>query len=253
VKEVLASGGGPGPPVNQRFSRSFRDPAGSLIEINGRVLRVLTTAGERDMRAFLQCSHAAAWLEQGKIVESRFLTEGETGHAIADIALRSIYQKLNASAIVEHERVWFPSFPHEWPPEMLHAAGSLTLELGEGLLDEGWGLKDGTPYNVLFRGPEPIFIDLVSFERRADRDPTWLAYAQFIRTLLLPLLADKYFHLPLGVTLATHRDGLDPDEVYRWLGPLQKLTPPFLRRRWDGAIRRAHRSLSARSEDLIPC
>src|SRR5882724_5495674 len=111
---------------------------------------------------------------------------------------------------------------------MLHAAGSLTLELAEGLLDEGWGLKDGTPYNALFRGPEPIFIDLVSFERRADRDPTWLAYAQFIRTFLLPLLADKYFHLPLGVTLATHRDGLDPDEVYRWLGPLQKLTSPFL-------------------------
>ena len=44
----------------------------------------------------------------------------------------------------------------------------------------------GTPYNVLFRGPEPVFVDVLSFECREGGDPTWLPYAQFVRTFLLP-------------------------------------------------------------------
>lgn len=39
----------------------------------------------------------------------------------------------------------FPSFPYEWTPDMLAAAARLTLDLAEGLLAEGIGLKDGTP------------------------------------------------------------------------------------------------------------
>ena len=54
--------------------------------------------------------------------------------------------------LYEHERVPFPSYPYEWPAEMLHAAGLLTLDLALKALDEGYGLKDATPYNVLFRG-----------------------------------------------------------------------------------------------------
>jgi hypothetical protein len=30
-------------------------------------------------------------------------------------------------------------------------------------LREGFGLKDATPYNVLFRGAQPVFVDLLSF------------------------------------------------------------------------------------------
>ena len=47
---------------------------------------------------------------------------------------------------------------------MLHAAGALTLELAQGALEEGFGLKDATPYNVLFRGSRPVFVDVLSFE-----------------------------------------------------------------------------------------
>jgi SAM-dependent methyltransferase len=133
-----------------------------------------------------------------------------------------------AVAFVEHERIAFPSFPYEWPPEMLHAAGELTLDLAENLLAEGLGLKDATPYNVLFRGTNPVFVDLLSFERRDAGDPTWLAYAQFVRTFLLPLLVNKTFALPLRQLLTTNRDGLQPEDVNRMCGAWQKLKPPFL-------------------------
>lgn len=130
--------------------------------------------------------------------------------------------------LVEHQRIDFPSFPYEWTPEMLHGAAELTLELAEGLLSDGLGLKDATPYNVLFRGPEPVFIDLLSFERRTPGDPTWLPYAQFVRTFLLPLLVHQRFGFELPRLLLNHRDGLEPEEVYRWAGPLQRIKPPFL-------------------------
>jgi SAM-dependent methyltransferase len=80
----------------------------------------------------------------------------------------------------------------------------------------------------LFRGAQPVFIDLLSFERREGGDPTWLPEAQFTRTFLLPLLANKCFGLSLDQILVARRDGLEPEEVYRWAGPLQRLKPPFL-------------------------
>lgn len=131
-------------------------------------------------------------------------------------------------SLYEHERIPFPSFPYEWPPEMLHAAGLLTLEIAEQCLNDGFGLKDASPYNVLFRGPDPVFVDVLSFERRDNSDPTWLAYAQFTRNFHLPLLAAKHLGMPLDQIFRSRRDGIKPNELYSWIGPVRRLLPPFL-------------------------
>jgi hypothetical protein len=81
---------------------------------------------------------------------------------------------------------------------------------------------------VLFRGPESVFIDVLSFEKRESGDSTWLSYAQFVWTFLLPLLANRHFGVGMDQLLATRRDGLELEEFYRWLNPLQKARPPFL-------------------------
>jgi SAM-dependent methyltransferase len=111
---------------------------------------------------------------------------------------------------------------------MLYQAAVLTLDLALALLPEGLGLKDATPYNVLFRGPHPVFVDVLSLERRDPTDAAWLPYAQFIRTFLLPLLSHKHFGLPLDQLFLTRRDGIEPEEVFRWVGPVRKWLPPFL-------------------------
>ena len=111
---------------------------------------------------------------------------------------------------------------------MLHEAGRLTIQIALDLLPEGIGLKDGTPYNVLFQGPNPVFIDVLSFERRDQHDPMWLPYAQFVRTFLLPLLANKHYGIQLSEIFTTRRDGLEHEDVYRWTGPLQRLSLIFL-------------------------
>ena len=127
--------------------------------------------------------------------------------------------------IFEHERIPFQSYPSEWPPEMLWEAGRLTLELGRAALADGYSLKDATPYNVLFRGCRPVFIDVPSFEKRTPGDPVWRPYAQFVRTFLLPLLANQRWGVKLRDIFTTHRDGLEPQEVYQFCGSLERLRP----------------------------
>jgi SAM-dependent methyltransferase len=71
-----------------------------------------------------------------------------------------------------------------------------------------------------------VFVDVLSVERREPGDPTWLPYAQFARTFLLPLLANARFGLALDEVFLGRRDGLEPEEVYRLCGPLARLWPP---------------------------
>jgi hypothetical protein len=73
-----------------------------------------------------------------------------------------------------------------------------------------------------------VFVDVLSFERRDPHDSTWMAYAQFVRTFLLPLLANRDLGWPLEQTLSSRRDGLEPEAVYRSAGVLRRLARPYL-------------------------
>ena len=214
-------------PSAQSITASFRDPAGSLFRYQGRVLRVVNAIGAADLEAFLASPSGQKLMAAGTVVPTRALDAAECRALLADPSVRELYDARGGQMILEHERVDFPSFPYEWNAEMLHAAGMLTLDLAQALLADGLGLKDGTPYNILFRGPAPVFIDVLSFERRQPGDATWLPYAQFVRTFLLPLLANQAYGLGLDQILTTRRDGLEPEEVYRWSKPSQRLRPPF--------------------------
>jgi SAM-dependent methyltransferase len=214
-------------PSAQSITASFRDPAGSLFRYRVRVLRVVNAIGAADLEAFLASQSGRKLMAAGTVVPTRALDAAECRALLADPSVRELYESRGGQMILEHERVDFPSFPYEWNAEMLHAAGLLTLDLAQALLADGLGLKDGTPYNILFRGPAPVFIDVLSFERRQPGDATWLPYAQFVRTFLLPLLANKAYGLGLDQILTTRRDGLEPEEVYRWSKPSQRLRPPF--------------------------
>lgn len=201
--------------VRPRAQGSFRDPGGTLYRFPDRILRAVHASHLRDLEDFLATRAAHDAEAAGSLVRS-------TPVPVSD------FPELEADSLWEHERIAFPSYPYEWPPEMLHAAACLTLELAEAALEEGFGLKDATPYNVLFRGSQAEFVDVLSFERRQELDQTWLAYGQFVRTFLLPLLASRYFGLPMDSMLTGQRDGLEPETVYRWASWSQRLTPPFL-------------------------
>jgi hypothetical protein len=207
---------------------TFRDPAGSLRIQGEHVLRTVNPRYAAEALRFLQSDLARRWTNEGHLIASQVLSAEE-----------------NQPLMLEHPRVFFPSYPWEWTPGQWVAAGELTLELCSQLLHEGWILKDATPLNILFDGARPVFVDLLSIERRDPGSPLWLAYGQFARTFLLPLAAYKYLGWPLAATL-NRRDGYEPVDLYpylssmeRWSGPLRSLvTLPYLletRKRGAGA------------------
>jgi SAM-dependent methyltransferase len=125
---------------------------------------------------------------------------------------------------LRHPRIDPISYPWEWTPAQWSAAAELTLRLAGKAIDAGWTLKDATPLNVLFAGSRPVFVDALSFERTDPHSTVWLAYGQFVRTFLLPLLAAKYLGWPLQTTLFW-RDGYEPDVLYRALPKWRRLDP----------------------------
>jgi SAM-dependent methyltransferase len=203
---------------------SFRDPSGHLVLLDDRVLRVVSGDYQATAKRFLDCPLSADLIQHQLLVHTKQLTNGSAALPLADLLPVETTEQM----ILEHEPVAFASYPYEWAPEMLHAAGLLTLDLMDRLLVEKFGLKDATPYNVLFRGSQPIFIDFLSIEERDPLDPTWLPYAQFARNFLRPLLANKYFGLGLDQVFRVYRDGLQPDHVFRMTSLRQKFHTHFL-------------------------
>jgi len=130
--------------------------------------------------------------------------------------------------IIEHTPLDFPNYPYEWSPEMLRSAGELTLELARQAMRSEFTLKDATPYNVIFDGCQPVFVDLLSFRRRDGRESVWLAYAQFMRTFILPLMAFQHFGLRPDEILLAHRDGIEPERLWNFCPAYRLLLPPFL-------------------------
>ncbi len=205
---------------------SFRDPDGSLFLQEDIALRQVYPRGQAHLQSFLASNVAKAFLHEKRIVSTRVLDSSQAESAWQN--LQSSKSLTEGSILLAHERISFQSFPYEWPAEMLWAAGMLTLDLAEGLSEEGLALKDATPYNVLFRGPAPVFVDVLSVQVADPTNSIWLAHAQFLRTFFLPLLAHQFFGLKLSQLLLNRREGLEPEEVYALCGWTQRFTPPFL-------------------------
>jgi SAM-dependent methyltransferase len=190
---------------------TFRDPAGSLRFEGDRVLRTVRREYAEDVLRFVRSKTGRHWVESGQLIAVEVLDEPT--HSDATVQF-------------EHPRVFFPSYPWEWTPGQWIAAGELTLNLCEEMLPQGLVLKDATPLNVLFAGPRPVFIDVLSVEERDPANPIWLAYAQFVRTFLLPLAAHKYLGWPLAASL-NRRDGYEPADLYSYLSLVQRWSRPF--------------------------
>jgi SAM-dependent methyltransferase len=176
------------------------------------------------LRAFLDSSLAATLIADRKLAGARILGNPSGPELPADWR-----DRLPPGAmILEHPPVPFRNYPYEWSAEMLHSAAALTLELALAAMRAGFVLKDATPYNVMFDGPQPVFLDVLSFRRREPTESIWQPYAQFIRSFVFPLLACRYFGLRLDEILLTHRDGLEPDRVLALCPFYRLLLPPFL-------------------------
>jgi len=190
---------------------TFRDPAGSIeLRADGAYRRVLPPY-DAEILAFLETRLAEDLVAQSRLIASEVLLSAGSSHSL----------------LLRHPRIAFQSYPWEWPPALWLAAAELTLDLCRDLVKEGWILKDATPLNVLFRGTEPIFVDVLSICRTEPDQPVWYAYAQFVRMFLLQMLAYAKLGWALQATLM-RRDGYEPEELYSALPWYARFRQPAL-------------------------
>jgi SAM-dependent methyltransferase len=184
---------------------SFRDPAGSVWRAEHQILRRVDPAWTATLESFLATLVAKSWQDAGKLVRT---------------------EALDAATYV-HPAVFFPSYPAEWCDGMLVRAAALTLELAAALLP-GWQLKDATPYNVLFQGTRPIFVDVLSPAPRDRENPLWLAAAQFDRMFLLPRSVARATEQGVHRIFMAHPDGLTPEDAWRMVPWWRRFTTALL-------------------------
>ena len=199
---VSTAGRGP-----QAFDRgSFRDRTARVFYREGRVLRALTPAALADWESVSSARFFNEAMAAGRIVR----TAPWTG----DSPVQVLANGQPCAATLEHERVPFVSYPYEWSFGMLRDAALLQLDLLHAALEEGFTLKDATPFNVQWNGAAPVFIDIPSFHRLAAGEP-WAGYRQFCELFLFPLFLQAYKQLPFHPWLRGSIDGVTPEQCRR--------------------------------------
>ena len=189
---------------------TFRDPAGSVEIRRDGAYRSIRAPFDAEILEFLALPLASELVGQGRLIASEIVSPAGA-----------------ETLVLRHPRISFQSFPWEWAPALWLAAAELTLDLCIDLVQHGWLLKDATPLNVLFQGTQPIFVDVLSIERTDPHQPMWLAYGQFVRTFLLPMLAHSRLGWPLQASI-TRRDGYEPEDIYSALSWPARLQQPAL-------------------------
>jgi SAM-dependent methyltransferase len=190
---------------------SFRDPSNQVFYAGDAVLRGLRGAAVEDWRALAATGFFPRLAGEGKLVATEPAERpGDDGY---DLVLR-------------HERIPFVSYPYEWTFAMLRDAALLHLEVLDAALAERMTTKDGSAYNLQWRGAAPTFIDIGSFERLREGEP-WAGYRQFCQTMLYPLLLTAHLGVEFQPWLRAHLDGIEPGQLRRLLTG---------RRRWKAGV-----------------
>jgi ribosomal protein L11 methylase PrmA len=179
---------------------SYRDPGSRVFHQGGQVYRFID---ERSL---------ANW---ESLAEKRFFAEGVSSGRIIATELASDFPMEPGNewaAVLLHDRVPVISYPYEWTFSMLREAALLQLDLLLAAIDEGMILKDSTPFNVQWRGTEPVFIDIGSFEVLEDGE-VWVGYRQFLAQYLYPLMLTANVGIPFQPWLRGQPDGLTAEQM----------------------------------------
>lgn len=156
-----------------REPASFRDPSGHVFVENGVVRRQVNATYFSQYDTLMTSGLYAALTSSSLLIPHELLEETPD------------------RKVLQPEQLPFITYPYEWSFSQLKDAALLTLNLHLTALNHGMILKDATAFNVQFLRGKPVFIDTLSFDLYRDGAP-WVAYGQFCRHFLAPLLLMKH-------------------------------------------------------------
>lgn len=202
-------------------SGSFRDPSNRVYEVGPsaksrvkaiQIFRGVNQAALENYRALAACPFYQDFEQKRQVVKT---TEKKSGDAVKKIKADGW------TGVLHHETISFVSYPYEWSFGMLKDAALLHLEIIETSLENGWTLKDATPFNIQWVNGKPIFIDLPSFEPWVKGTP-WVGYRQFCSMFLTPLMLRAHLgidHIPI---VRSYLDGIPPTEAIKFFNGFKR-------------------------------
>jgi SAM-dependent methyltransferase len=199
------------PREEQRWlTESFVDPNGRVFEWRGDIYRMLEPAYAARWKDLTDRGVIPALIRGGLMVESE----------LTDLITES------GKAVLRHRRIPVISYCYEWVAGMLKDAALVTLDLCIGLAEKGLTLQDGHPWNILFDGTKPVYIDASSIVPARD-DILWAPYQQFCNFFLFPLyLYEAGCDRPARWLLRDYLGGVTDDDLLRALPVSFKLRHP---------------------------
>jgi len=195
----------------RRQPASFRDRSGFVFTRDGRLCRQVNQSYQAEYELLLGSGLYQELVDQGLLVAHRDSSEPPPDPALA-------------FKVLEPERIPFISYPYEWCFGQLKRAALATLEIQKRALARGQSLKDASAFNIQFRGPRPVLIDTLSFERLVEERP-WIGYRQFCQHFLAPLALMAQVDVRLSQLLRVHIDGIPLDLAARLLPARSRFRP----------------------------
>jgi len=179
---------------------SFLDPVGRIFYKDGKVFRGIRPPFAHQANILMGLARQHNWYEQGLV------------------SARSVDMKMpDFGVVLEHDKVPFFTTRAEWSYEGIRDAALLQLRLNVAMMASGWGMKDAHPWNIMFDGPRPVFVDWGSITPIEQINPISY-FAEFRNYLLVPLhlfsigesklarSALREHHLGVGLQLAQRED-----------------------------------------------
>lgn len=184
---------------------SFRDPSGSVYQVEGRIFRTVNECFSPDFdfvtsTGLFKNLAAEGLLLPFEVVSSEILKLSDS----------------KPRYVLETPRLPFISFPYEWSFSALKAAALLHLRIHLQALEVGVTLSDASAYNIQFQGSHPVFIDHLSF-RRYQSGEMWVGHRQFCEQFLNPLLLRAFFGMSHNAWYRGTQEGIGTGEIRRLL------------------------------------
>lgn len=200
----------------QREPSSYRDRNGFVFYHDNEVYRGLSAKALANWERLSATRFFEDFTTRGSIVRTERVRGPITDESGAAWA-----------TVLRHASIPFVSYPYEWTFGMLKDAALLHLDLMLAALDEGLVLKDSSAYNMQWRGAQPVFIDIPSFEVLADGEP-WVGYRQFCELFLYPLMLQAYKRVAFRPWLRGCLDGISAGSLRPLLSIRDLLRPGVL-------------------------
>ena len=150
---------------------SFQDEAGRLFKWRGELYRGIRAPAAPFLADFLQGDAGPRLVADGLLIDTE----------VTQFALEGFKMALR------HRLLPFVSYPFEWCAGMFKAASLTIINLAISLSRHDMMLKDAHPWNVLFDGCRPVWIDLTSIiPAKGSRE--WPAESEFYDNCVYPLI-----------------------------------------------------------------